>query len=178
LYKELSDEPLDPASEAELDEEAFKYEQDHYGPGPGPGAYLTIEPFNFHPPPYLPPFPPNPQPNPRPVSLAPLSVQLLLQTKRELQTQITNLKDVLGLQKELQDLSLETQTLQRALMGNLQGPISKNPQTGHKGPSQKQGNKKIGFSCPLELKPVRLLQVMRTPPPHWLLQKRSGGTRE
>ena len=55
LYKELSDEPLDPASEAELDEEAFKYEQDHYGPGPG--AYLTIEPFNFHPPPYLPPFP-------------------------------------------------------------------------------------------------------------------------
>ena len=98
--------------------------------------------------------------------------------KKELQTQITNLKDVLGLQKELQDLSLETQSLQRALMGNLQGPISKNPQTGRKGPSQKQGNKKIGFSCPLELKPVRLLQVMRTPPPHWLLQKRSGGTRE
>ena len=53
MYKELSDEPLDPASEAELDEEAFKYEQDHYGPS----AYLTIEPFNFHPPPYLPPFP-------------------------------------------------------------------------------------------------------------------------
>ena len=73
LYKELSDEPLDPASEAELDEEAFKYEQDHYGPRPG--AYLTIEPFNFHPPPYLPPFPPNPQPNPRPVSLAPSSIQ-------------------------------------------------------------------------------------------------------
>ena len=39
LYKELSDEPLDPALEAELDEEAFKHEQDHYGPGPG--AYLT-----------------------------------------------------------------------------------------------------------------------------------------
>ena len=126
-----------------MDEEAFKYEQDHYGPGPG--AYLTIEPFNFHPPPYLPPFPPNPQPNPRPVSLAPSSVQRLLQTKRELQTQITNLKDVLGLQKELQDLSLETQSLQRALMGNLQGPISKNPQTGRKGPSQKQGNEKLTF---------------------------------
>ena len=92
-----------------------------------------------------PPFPPNPQPNPRPVSLAPSSVQRLLQTKRELQTQITNLKDVLGLQKELQDLSLETQSLQRALMGNLQGPISKNPQTGRKGPSQKQGNKKLTF---------------------------------
>ena len=28
LYKELSDEPLDPASEAELDEEAFKYERE------------------------------------------------------------------------------------------------------------------------------------------------------
>jgi hypothetical protein len=55
LYKELSDEPLDPASEADLDEETFKYEQDHYGPGPG--AYLTIEPFISHPPPYLPPFP-------------------------------------------------------------------------------------------------------------------------
>ena len=163
MYKELSDEPLDPASEAELDEEAFKYEKDHYGPRPG--AYLTIEPFNFHPPPYLPPFPPNPQPNPWPVSLAPSSVQRLLQTKRELQTQITNLKDVLGLQKELQDLSLETQSLQRALMGNLQGPISKNPQTGRKGPSQKQGNKKLAFPVLTQLKPVRLLQVMRIPPP-------------
>ena len=91
------------------------------------------------------PFPPNPQPNPQPVSLAPLSVQGLLQTKRELQTQITNLKDVLGLQKELQDLSLETQSLQRALMGNLQGPISKSRQTGRKGPSQKQGNEKLTF---------------------------------
>ena len=30
-------------------------------------------------------------------------------------------------------------------MGNLQGPISKNPQTGPKGPSQKQGNKKLAF---------------------------------
>jgi hypothetical protein len=39
LYKELSDKPLDPASEAELDEEAFEYEQDHYDPGPG--AYLN-----------------------------------------------------------------------------------------------------------------------------------------
>jgi hypothetical protein len=119
LNKELSDEPLDRASEAELDDEAFKYEQDHYGPQRG--AYLTTEPFNFHLPPYLPPFSPNPQPDPRPVSLAPSSSQRLLQTKRELQTQITNLKDVLGLQKKLQDLSLET--LQRALMENLQGPI-------------------------------------------------------
>ena len=143
MYKELSDETLDPASEAKLDEEAFKYEQDHYGPRPG--AYLTIEPFNFHPPPYLPLFLPNPQPNPRPVSLASPYVQLLLQTKRELQTQITNLKDVLGLQKELQDLSLETQSLQRALMGNLQGPIPKTPQTGRKGPSQKLGNEKLTF---------------------------------
>jgi hypothetical protein len=58
LYKELSDGALDPASEAELDEQAFKYEEDHYGPGPG--TYITIESFNFHPPPYLPPFPPNP----------------------------------------------------------------------------------------------------------------------
>jgi hypothetical protein len=48
-------------------------------------------------------------------------------------------------------------------MGNLQGPISKNPQTGRKGPSQKQGNTKNDFSCP-HLKPVRLLQVMRTSP--------------
>jgi hypothetical protein len=139
LYKELSDEPLNPASETELDEEAFKYERDHYGSRLR--AYLTIEPFNFHPPPYLPPSPPNPQPNPRPVLLAPSSIQRLLQTKRELQTQITNLKDVLVLQKELQDVSLEIQSLQKALMGNLQGPISKNPQTGRKGPSQKQINK-------------------------------------
>jgi hypothetical protein len=122
-----------------LDEEAFKYEQDHYGPWPG--AYLTIEPFNFHPPPYLPPFPSNLQPNPWPVLLAPSSVQRLLQTK----TQITSRKDVLGLQKELQDLSLETQSLQRSLMGDLQGPIPKNPQTGRKGPSQKRGNKKLTF---------------------------------
>ena len=57
--------------------------------------------------------------------MAPSSIQQLLQTKRELQTQITNLNDVLGLQKELQDLSLETQSLQGALMGNLQGPILK-----------------------------------------------------
>ena len=139
MYKELSDEPLDPASEAELDEEAFKYEQDHYGPRPG--AYLTIEPFNFHPPPYLYPIPPTAHP----ILLTSSSIQRLLQTKRELQTQITNLKDVLGLQKELQDLSLETQSLQRALMGNLQGPIPKTPQTGRKGPTQKQGNEKLAF---------------------------------
>jgi hypothetical protein len=119
LNKELSDEPLDRASEAELDEEAFKYEQDHYGPQRG--AYLTIQPFNFHLPPYLRPLSSNPQPNPRPVSLAPSSIHRLLQTERELLTQITNLKDVLGLQKKLQDLSLEI--LQRALVENLQGPI-------------------------------------------------------
>ena len=146
-----------------MDEEAFKYEQDHYGPGPG--AYLTIEPFNFHPPPYLPPFPPNPQPNPRPVSLAPSSVQRLLQTKRELQTQITNLKDVLGLQKELQDLSLEMQSLQRALMGDLQGPIPKNPQTGCKGPSQKQGNEKLTFPVLTRARACHAAPGHEDPPP-------------
>ena len=111
---------------------------------PGPVPILPSSP-SILPSSLFAPFPPNPQLNPRPLSLAPLSVQLLLQTKRELQTQITNLKDVLGLQKELQDLSLETQSLQRALMGNLQGPIPKTPQTGCKGPSQKQGNKKLTF---------------------------------
>jgi hypothetical protein len=30
-------------------------------------------------------------------------------------------------------------------LGNLQGPISKNSQTGHKGPSQNQGSKKLAF---------------------------------
>ena len=168
MYKELSDEPPDPASEADLDEETFKYEQDHYGPGPG--AYLTIEPFNFHPPPYLPLFLPNPQPNPRPVSLASPSVQLLLQTKRELQTQITNLKDVLGLQKELQDLSLETQSLQRALMGNLQGPISKNPQAGLKGPSQKQGNKKLSFPVLTRARVRQAAPGHEDTTPHWLFR--------
>ena len=143
---------------------------------PGPVPILPSSP-SILPSSLFAPFPPNPQPNPRPVSLASPSVQLLLQTKRELQTQITNLKDVLGLQKELQDLSLETQSLQRALMGNLQGPISKNPQTGRNGPSQKQGNKKLAFPVITQLKPVRLLQVMRTTPP-LVPPKRSGGTRE
>ena len=34
LYKELSNDPLDSSSEAELDEEAFNYEWDRYGPDP------------------------------------------------------------------------------------------------------------------------------------------------
>ena len=119
IYKELSNDPLDPSSEAELDEKAFNYEPDCYGPGPG--AYIAMEPFKHHPPPYLSPI----LSTAHPISLASPSIQQLLQTKRELQTQITNLKDVLGLQKELQDLSLETQSLQRALMGDLQGPIPK-----------------------------------------------------
>ena len=34
LYRKLSNDPLDPSSEAELDEEAFNYEWDRYGPDP------------------------------------------------------------------------------------------------------------------------------------------------
>lgn len=94
LYKELSNDPLDSSSEAELDEEAFNYERDRYGPGPG--AYVAMEPFKHHPLLTCPPFPLLLIP-----SLASPSVQRLLQTKRELQTQITNLKNVLRLQKEL-----------------------------------------------------------------------------
>ena len=47
LYKELSNDPLDPSSEAELDEEAFNYEWGRYGLGPG--AYIAMEPFKHHP---------------------------------------------------------------------------------------------------------------------------------
>jgi hypothetical protein len=135
LYKELSNDPLDPSSEAELDKEAFNYERDSYGLGPG--AYITMEPFKHHPHPYLSPIPPTMHP----ISLASPSIQRLLQTKRELQTQITNLKDVLGLQKELQYLSLETQSLQRALMGDLQGPIPKTLKLAARVPLRNKGMK-------------------------------------
>ena len=60
LYKELSNDPLDPSSEAELDEEAFNYEWGRYGLGPG--AYIAMEPFKHHPPPYLSPIPPTTHP--------------------------------------------------------------------------------------------------------------------
>jgi hypothetical protein len=55
LYKELSNDPLDTSYEVELDEEAFNYERDCYGPGPS--AYIAMEPFKHHPLLTFPPFP-------------------------------------------------------------------------------------------------------------------------
>jgi hypothetical protein len=48
---------------------------------------------------------------------------------------------VLGLQKELQDLSLGTQSRQRALMGNLQGSIPKSLKLAARVPLRNKGMK-------------------------------------
>ena len=51
-------------------------------------------------------------------------------------------------------------------MGNLQGPISKNPQTGRKGPSQKQGNKKLAFPVLTQAQARQAAPGHEDPPPH------------
>ena len=114
-----SESGLDFAFQADLEEEAAKYEEERYSHGLQMfQGFLTqmdgpIFPF---PPPYLPPFP-----SALPASLPVTVMEGLSQTKAALQAQISGLKQVLHLQQELGDLTLEIQDLQETLG---KGPIA------------------------------------------------------
>jgi hypothetical protein len=69
------------------------------------------------------------------------------------------------------------QSLQRALMGDLQGPIPKNPQTGCKGPSQKQGNKKLAFPVLTGSRAHQAAPGHEDPPPTGSSDKDRGNQR-
>ena len=106
-----SDLKLDPTSEVELEEEATRYVEERYGDGPRePRVFFTQRPGFTWPPPYLPPMPSAPL-----MSLPASVVDGIIQTKTALQAQITGLKQVLHLQQELGDLSLEIQNLQETM---------------------------------------------------------------
>lgn len=106
-----SESGLDPASEAELEEEAARYEKERYGPEPqDTRIFFTRRSGPVCLPPYLPPISSAP-PAPLPVAL----VEELTQTKTALQAQITGLKQILHLQQELGDLTLEIQNLQETM---------------------------------------------------------------
>lgn len=111
--------PLDPSSEAELEVEAAKYEEERYGPGSR--VFLTTKFGPRYPPPHPPPFPflhlyPSLSLSP-PAPLPETTVNLLLHTKDSLVAHISGLKQVLYLQKELGDLTLEIQNLQGVFSG-------------------------------------------------------------
>ena len=54
-------------------------------------------------------------------------------------------------------------------MGDLQGPIPQTPQTGRKGPSQKQENEQLTFPV-LTRSRARQAAPGHEDPPHWLLR--------
>ncbi|XP_052029017.1 endogenous retrovirus group K member 8 Gag polyprotein-like [Apodemus sylvaticus] len=115
-----SDSELDLASEAELKEEAATYKEERYGGGPREPQVFFTQPL-----PHLYPLTP-------PVSLPASVVEGLTKTKAVLQAQITGLKQVLHLQQELVDLSLEIQNLQETMRKGqdppnkrLSGPLKK-----------------------------------------------------
>lgn len=97
---------LDPASEAELEEEAACSGEGRYG------AFLVPGHRGYRPLPYFPTAPPSLAP---PLALPAPLVQELTETKTVLQAHITGFKQVLHLKQELGDLSLEIQSLQEML---------------------------------------------------------------
>lgn len=97
----------------------------------------TSLPKSLRPPPYRSPWSPG----------SPPLVKNLLATKRSLSTQISQLKDVITLQKELKDLAEQVQTLQADLMdppvaARHSGKTSKNP-------TPVKGRQSISFSFPV-----------------------------
>ena len=125
----------DPISEVELEEieeEAARYLEERYGDGlRDPRVFFAQRPGFTRPPPYLPPMPSAPL-----MSLPASVVDEITQTKTALQAQITGLKQVLHLQQELGDLSLEIQNLQETMRKG-QNPPNKRPS----GPLKKHQSK-------------------------------------
>ncbi|XP_041911767.1 endogenous retrovirus group K member 5 Gag polyprotein-like [Arvicola amphibius] len=101
-----SEEPLDSGSENELEVEAASYEKGRYGRGDkAPRVFLSQPKRTPRPPPYV-LTAPDSMPLPTPL------IQELLNTKAALKAQIGGLKQVLALQHELSDLSVQIQDLQ------------------------------------------------------------------
>lgn len=126
IHKENSDGGLDPAEEIDLEEEAAAYERERYDP-PFVAPIKTQEKRSSlqrlkwsQPPPYVPSQDYRAQPSapPSPVTLLPLTpgIDSLLATKQSLTSQITQLRGVISLQKELKDLTSQIQTLQVDLL--------------------------------------------------------------
>lgn len=126
LHKDNEGDWLDPTEEADLEEEAAEYERERYDPP-------VVAPLRAHggrnnsqrlrwsqPPPYV----PSPASQillsapPFPITLPPQipGVDSLLATKQSLASQITQLRGVISLQKELKDLTAQIQTLQVDLL--------------------------------------------------------------
>lgn len=134
IHKANGDDWLDPAEELDLEEEAAGYERLKYGP-PFVAPIRTQEKGGSlqrlkwsQPPPYVPPEDLRPQPSAPsfPGNLPPQTpgIDDLLATKRSLTSQITQLRGVISLQKELKDLTTQIQTLQVDLLTPLSLPPS------------------------------------------------------
>ncbi|KAL6088008.1 hypothetical protein STEG23_033669 [Scotinomys teguina] len=116
IYKNKPEEEwLDPSSEAELEEEAARNEKVKNNSGPlkdgGPGVMQRPLPPPYGPSDVVATASPSRRSG-KAINLALPRIQNLLETKQSLLEQVSNLKDVLSLKKELRDLTLQIQELQ------------------------------------------------------------------
>ncbi|XP_054999659.1 endogenous retrovirus group K member 5 Gag polyprotein-like [Sorex araneus] len=112
-------EPLDPTAQAELDAEAAAYDRDRFPPDLWePNIYLSRA-FRYRPPPYAPE---------SSLSLLPVSaLRDLSRTRAALQAQLGGLRQVLTLHQELNDLTLQVQETQEALVKGFNPRNAKKP---------------------------------------------------
>lgn len=121
--EEPPNEGLDLTSEADLGEEVASLETERYDlPLPPHTGPMTLGPFSWNsPPPYptVPPLVTGTQGNPGP---ALLGAQEMLQTKAQLLKQVSELREVLTIRKEMNDLVSQIQALHTDLVKKVSSP--------------------------------------------------------